>query len=106
MENLYNHVNQQFQNDSQSFSNMISQAMKETQQIKDDVKSLLGGTKAGSGEAELQKIPLRDQIQLAEKISHNKHLQTIAEWAGRCKQIARQKQDRFTITRLSEVVLV
>src|SRR5699024_4443786 len=26
------------------------------------------------------------------KISHNKHLQTIAEWAGRFKQIARQKQ--------------
>jgi len=92
MENLHNHISKELQNDRQHFSNMISQAMKETQQTKDGVKSLLGGTKAGSGEAELQKVPLREQIRLAEKISCNKHLQTIAEWAGRFKQIARQKQ--------------
>ena len=36
-----------------------------------------------SGDAELKKVPLRDQISLAEKI---------ADWAGRFKQIARRKQ--------------
>lgn len=54
--------------------------------------SLLGGTNAGSGDAELKKVPLREQISLAEKIAHNAKMKQIAEWAGRFKQIARKKQ--------------
>ena len=91
MKYLYNYVSKELQSDSHSFSQKMSQASQETQQTKNDVKSLLGGTHAGSGEAELKKIPLRDQIQLAEKISNNEHLKSIAKWAGRFKQIARQK---------------
>jgi surface antigen len=57
---------------SQSFSAAMAQAMQETKQVKDGLKSLLGGTVAGSGDAELKKVPLRDQISLAEKIASDK----------------------------------
>ena len=80
------------QNNSDSFSQVLAQAMQETKQVKDSLKSLLGGYSAGSGDAELKKIPLRDQISLAEKIASNKKMKEIADWAGRFKQIARNKQ--------------
>ncbi|MBD7982977.1 hypothetical protein H9649_00170 [Sporosarcina sp. Sa2YVA2] len=56
------------------------------------MKSLLGGTGAGNGDKELKKVPLRDQIALAEKIVSDKKMKVIAEWAGSFKQIARKKQ--------------
>ncbi|MCZ2259755.1 VWA domain-containing protein [Sporosarcina sp. G11-34] len=80
------------QNNSYSFSQAMAQAMQETKQTKDSLKSLLGGTSAGSGDAELKKVPLRDQISLAEKIASNIQMKEIADWAGRFKQIARNKQ--------------
>ncbi|MFC5591299.1 hypothetical protein ACFPRA_20660 [Sporosarcina soli] len=85
-------LQQMLENNSQSFSKALAQAMKETKQVKDGLKSLLGGTGAGSGEVELKKVPLRDQIALAEKIASDKKMQEIAEWAGRFKLIARKKQ--------------
>lgn len=77
---------------SDSFSHALVHAMQETKQVKDSLKSLLGGYSAGNGDAELKKIPLRDQISLAEKIASNKKMKEIADWAGRFKQIARNKQ--------------
>ena len=77
---------------SDSFSQALVHAMQETKQVKDSLKSLLGGYSAGNGDAELKKIPLRDQISLAEKIASNKKMKEIADWAGRFKQIARNKQ--------------
>ena len=55
-------LQQTLQNNSHSFSQAMAQAMQETKQVKDGLKSLLGGTSAGSGDAELKKVPLRDQI--------------------------------------------
>ena len=80
------------QNNSDSFSQALAHAMQETKQVKDSLKSLLGGYSAGNSDAELKKIPLRDQISLAEKIATNKKMKEIADWAGRFKQIARNKQ--------------
>lgn len=85
-------LQQVLQNNSQSFSQAMAQAMQETKQVKEGLKSLLGGTKAGSGEAELKRVPLRDQISLAEKMASDKKMKEIAEWAGRFKQAARKKQ--------------
>lgn len=45
-----------------------------------------------SGVAELEKVPLCYQIQLADKIASGPKIKEIAKWAGRLKQIARQKQ--------------
>ena len=92
MSDLGDQLQQTMQNNSHSFSQAMAQAMQETKQTKDSLKSLLGGTSAGSGEAELKKVPLRDQITLAEKIASNKQMKEIADWAGRFKQIARKKQ--------------
>ncbi|GGA56065.1 VWA domain-containing protein [Kroppenstedtia guangzhouensis] len=80
------------QSGQSSFSQAMAEAVKETQKTKGDLKSLLGGITAGSGEAELKKVPLRGQIALAERISTLPELKEIAEWAGRFKQIARKKQ--------------
>jgi len=85
-------LQQLLQNNSHSFSQALAQAMQETKQVKDGLKSLLGGYSAGSGDAELKKVPLRDQLALAEKMASDKTMKEIAEWAGRFKQIARKKQ--------------
>jgi len=92
MSDLDGQLQQTLENNSHSFSQAMEQAMQETKQTKDSLKSLLGGTSAGSGDAELKKVPLRDQISLAEKIASNKQMKEIADWAGRFKQIARRKQ--------------
>ena len=92
MAELNEKLQKTMQNNSGKFSLTIEQAMQETKHVKDSLKSLLGGTSAGSGDAELKKVPLRDQISLAEKIASTNHMQEIADWAGRFKQITRKKQ--------------
>ncbi|EMR07298.1 VWA domain protein interacting with AAA ATPase [Bhargavaea cecembensis DSE10] len=76
----------------ESFRQSMDQARDEAQQGGEWLKSLLGGSRAGSGDAELRKVPLRDKIYLAEKISTDRRLKEIADWAGRFKQTARKKQ--------------
>lgn len=75
-----------------SFSQALSGAARETKEAKDGLTSLVDGLKAGSGEAELQKVPLRDKIKLAEILADNPKIKKIAQWAGRFKSIARKKQ--------------
>jgi len=95
----------------QVLAKSLSRAAKDAIQTKDNLKSLLGGIEAGSGDAELKKVPLRDQLALAEKLSAEPKLKEIAQWAGRLKLIARQKQrskhresiDRSGITRGNQV---
>jgi len=76
----------------QSLAELLQSAAKEAIQTKENLKSILSGIKAGSGEAELKKVPLRDQLKLAEHLSHDRKLKEIAEWAGRMKLIAQRKQ--------------
>jgi uncharacterized protein with von Willebrand factor type A (vWA) domain len=72
----------------------LKEAKDQTEQAKEELVNLLagGGSGAGDGEGELQKLPLRDQIKLAEMLSKNQKMKDIAEWAGRFKAIARKKQ--------------
>src|SRR5699024_1797008 len=91
MSELQDSVSQELEN-SDSFSDKLSEAFSEKEQTKEEVKSLLGGTKAGSDEAELKKTPLRDKLNLADQLIHNDYLKEISEWAGRFKQIAKNKQ--------------
>lgn len=92
MERFDGKLRQTLQSNSHSFSQALVQAMQETMQVKEALKSLLGGTRAGSGDSELKKVPLRDQLSLAEKIASDKKMREIADWAGRFKQAARKKQ--------------
>lgn len=93
MESLQQQMKQSIRVNQDSFQKALNQAADKTQQTKEDLVSLLsGGTTAGNGEAELKKIPVRDQIKLAEIMAKNEKLREIAEWAGRFKAIARKKQ--------------
>lgn len=92
MAGLDSQIQQTLQNNSHSFSEQMAQAAQETRQMKSDLKTLIGGIGSGSGEAELKRVPLRDQISLAEKFASDKRISEIAEWAGRFKQIASNKQ--------------
>jgi uncharacterized protein with von Willebrand factor type A (vWA) domain len=75
-----------------SFSKALQEAGEETLQSKENIKSLLGGIHPGSGDAELKKMPLRDQLELAEKLCKLPKLKEIANLAGRFKLIAQKKQ--------------
>ncbi|MFC2946784.1 vWA domain-containing protein [Virgibacillus sediminis] len=91
-EELHNHVEQALQKDKRSFEQAMEGAIQDTKDTKENLKSLMGGTKAGSGDAELKKMPLRDQLELADTMAVNTQMKEIADWAGRFKQIARKKQ--------------
>lgn len=76
-----------------SFSQAIQAASSETQESKEDLQNLLsGGSGSSGGDGEMKKVPLRDQIALAEMLRENKKMREIAEWAGNFKAIARKKQ--------------
>ncbi|MDW0115635.1 VWA domain-containing protein [Sporosarcina thermotolerans] len=85
-------LQQTIQSNSDSFLQSMEQARKESKQVNDGLKSLLCGISAGNAETTLKKVPLRDQIILAEKLASSKKMREIADWAGRFKQIAQKKQ--------------
>ncbi|MEK5217765.1 vWA domain-containing protein [Psychrobacillus sp. FSL H8-0487] len=86
-------LHQAIEQNGSSFSDAIAKAHQQTKNAKEDLEDLLGGGNgAGSGDAEMKKIPLREQISLAETLKSNKKLKDIAEWAGKFKSIARKKQ--------------
>lgn len=74
------------------FAEAMGEALEDTVRVKKSVISLMGGTVAGKGEAELKKVPLRDQLALADQLAGDPKLQEIAEWAGRFKEAVREKQ--------------
>ncbi|MDN4607694.1 VWA domain-containing protein [Sporosarcina highlanderae] len=79
-------------NKSESFSEVLIQVSREVEQLKNGLNSFLGGVRAGNTDAEFLKVPLRDKILLSEKIAYSKMIKEIADWAGRFKQIAWEKQ--------------
>ncbi|MEN1970635.1 hypothetical protein WMZ97_21655 [Lentibacillus sp. N15] len=89
---LANQLNQTLAINGESFSEALSEAVSDTEDAKKGLESLFGGIKAGSGQSELQNMPLCDKIALAELISRNRKVKEIAGWAGRFVQIARAKQ--------------
>jgi uncharacterized protein with von Willebrand factor type A (vWA) domain len=85
-------IEQMIQQNIHGLDQHITSALEGAKQTKENLKSLVSGLTPGSGEAELKKIPLRDQIALAEQLETNPKMKKIAEWAGRFKQIAKKKQ--------------
>lgn len=73
-------------------ADMMNQSVKEANDNKNNMQSLLGGMTPGDGEAEMEKVPLRDKFALAEALKNTSKMKDISEWAGRFKQIARSKQ--------------
>lgn len=91
MQQLQEQVGQQLA-DGMDIGQMLSQATQEAQDAKESIEDLVAGTQAGSGAAEMQKIPLREQLELAQLLKDNQEIKKVAEWAGRFKAIARKKQ--------------
>lgn len=73
-------------------SQALQQAGNQAREDKGNLISIFGGLQAGSGDAELRKVPLREQIRFGEHLANNKKMKQIAEWAGRLKMIAQKKQ--------------
>ena len=78
--------------DGLNLENLLSQAAQDAQQAKNQVEDLVAGSQPGSGAAEMQKLPLRQQLELAQMLKNNRQVKKVAEWAGRFKTIARKKQ--------------
>ncbi|MFZ7947253.1 MULTISPECIES: vWA domain-containing protein [Bacillaceae] len=89
---LNQHLQGAFTTNGRSFGQAMAKAMQQTNNIKNSVKSLLGGASTGNQDAELKKVPLRDQIKLVETLSNDMRVKKVSEWAGRMKMIARKKQ--------------
>lgn len=77
--------------DGSTMSQIIEKANQEIKKQKEDLNSLLGGG-AGSGEVEMKKLPLNEQLKLASVLRDSEDVREIAEWAGQFKAIARKKQ--------------
>lgn len=85
-------MGQALKQNGQELAAALAQAAEEAKQTKANLNALLGGIQAGNEKGELSKVPLRDQLALAEKLSSLPKLKDIAEWAGRLKLIAQKKQ--------------
>lgn len=82
----------QFADQNSSLSEAIQSAVEDTENTKDALNVLFGGKQAGSGKGELQKMPLRNKLALAEVISKDEKMKQIAKWTGRFTEIAKTKQ--------------
>lgn len=69
----------------------LVRALEETKEIKKSLDDLLRFG-AGSQESDLKTIPLNEKLQLAEMLRKNDKVKRISEWAGRFKEIAKQKR--------------
>lgn len=92
MRELKDKLQQTLLGNYESFGQAMDKAQQQSKQMEEGLKSLLGGLGAGSADAQLKKVPLRDKLLLAEKFAATKKMKEIARWAGRFKQIARNKQ--------------
>lgn len=77
-------------NGNSKLQKALTQSGEDAKDENEKLKALLGD--AGTGTNGTNKIPLAERIQLAETLSNNNKIKKIAEWAGRFKAIARQKQ--------------
>lgn len=91
LQQLQQQISQQLA-DGLNLENLLSQAAQDAQQAKNQVEDLVAGSQPGSGAAEMQKLPLRQQLELAQMLKNNRQVKKVAEWAGRFKTIARKKQ--------------
>jgi len=71
---------------------MLKSSMIEAKDSKDKMEKLISGMGQGNGKSEIEKVPVKEQFELAEMLQKNPNLKEIADWAGRFKQIAHAKQ--------------
>lgn len=92
MSDLAKELGKSLDENGQSFSLAMNNAVEETENAKKGLESLFGGTHAGNQKGEFQRMPLRHKIALAERISYDPKFKKIADWAGKYTKIAQTKQ--------------
>lgn len=92
MDSLANELANALDFNSKSFSHAMQNAVDSTKDAKNGLEALFGGKSAGNQKGELTKVPLRDKIAIAEKITFDQKFKKIANWVGRYTEIAQTKQ--------------
>lgn len=69
---------------------MLDEQAEELAQVTTNFDELLRGLAPSVGAGDASKVPVTEQIKLAERLVNNPELRNIAEWAGRFKLKARQ----------------
>lgn len=92
LDDLSNEMENSLNQNGHLISQAVQQATEDSNETKENLESLFGGTEAGSNRGELQNMPLRDKISLAELLTNDGRMKEIAKWAGRYTAIARTKQ--------------
>jgi uncharacterized protein with von Willebrand factor type A (vWA) domain len=91
IQQLQQQVSQQLA-DGMNAEQMLQQAAQDAKDAQDGLQDLLEGPQPGSGKGEMEKVPLRTQLELAHQLKRVPQIKKVAEWAGRFKAIARRKQ--------------
>ncbi|MED4077582.1 VWA domain-containing protein [Lysinibacillus fusiformis] len=78
-------------NSGNKLDQALAKADSEAKADNESVKQLLGDN-AGRGKPKPSTISLGERVALAERLTKNKKLKNVAEWAGRFKSIANKKQ--------------
>lgn len=76
---------------SKEMNDLLLETLKETKETKRSLDQLLQYG-AGTQASDLKTMPLNDKLILADTLRKNKKVRVIAEWAGRFKEIAKQKR--------------
>src|SRR5690625_2760039 len=93
MSDFAQQIGEVLEKNQDSFSAMINNAAEEARKTEQNMNAMFGGIEAGVGSnKELNKVPLRDKIKLAEVIFTDPDMKEIAKWIGRFTKIARTKQ--------------
>lgn len=94
-EHLENDIEEMFDfvlsEDNALMAKLAKDVLEESIYIENKLGILIGGIKAGNSRSELQFLPLRDKLFLAEQLATNPKLRRIIDWAGRMEEIMQPK---------------
>ncbi|WP_394237403.1 VWA domain-containing protein [Niallia oryzisoli] len=92
MQQLSEQLQKKLNSSSHQLQSMLEDSVAEARESKDNMEKLISGMGQGNGKSELEKVPVKEQFELAEMLQKNPNMKEIADWAGRFKEVARAKQ--------------
>ena len=92
MQQLTQQLQHKLNGSGQQLQSMLKSSVTEAKDSKDKMEKFISGMGQGNGKSDLEKVPVKEQFQLAEMLQKSPKMRDIADWAGRFKAIARAKQ--------------
>ena len=92
MQQLTQQLQHKLNGSGHQLQSMLKSSVTEAKDSKDKMEKLISGMGQGNGKSDLEKVPVKEQFQLAEMLQKSPKMREIADWAGRFKAIARAKQ--------------